>query len=81
MRDAFFEYDAKLREIDFPPSVTEAVNSLLDADRIVIADLDAVQEASSLGEVNELITRVTEDVNQSQAPATTRVVDGLIASR
>ena len=47
-RDTVFEFDGQVRKIDFPSSMREDVNHLLEADRTEIADLDAVGSANGL---------------------------------
>jgi hypothetical protein len=78
LRTAIFNFDATLREIPFPDSVEEEVNAVLDANGTVIADLDAVAEATSPPEAADLIDRFLKDANSILQPATAELQERLI---
>jgi hypothetical protein len=77
LRDVIFNFDAELREFPFPDALEEDVNSLLEANGTVIADLDAIGEATSLTEAEDLIVRFAEDFNSLYEPASAAVQKGL----
>lgn len=52
LRDAFFEFDADIRELRFPSSATVRVNDLLDNDAEVIEALDAYVEVTDVAGYN-----------------------------
>jgi hypothetical protein len=56
LRDLVFAYDAALRKIPFANAQATAVNTVLDADRTVIADLDAAGQASGATALGHLLT-------------------------
>jgi len=63
-RDALFNFDAKVRKINFPASAGDAVTALLEANRTEISDLDATSSASSFSEISRLLTkRLSTDDN------------------
>lgn len=77
LRDAVFEFDQTLRDLSFPSSLEEEVNTLLDADGTVIADLDAVGEAASGPEALDLLQRFRDDKAKQFDPAHARLTDAL----
>ena len=60
-RDAVFEFDGEVRKIEFPSSLQSDVNRLLEGDRTLIAELDAMGEADSFVEFAPLLKRVSRD--------------------
>jgi hypothetical protein len=73
LRDAFFEFDASLRELELAPDALEALNAALTANGQVIASLDAIREAEDVGEATELVNRVITDFNQRHAATLQRL--------
>ena len=60
-RTAVFNFDGAIRKIQFPSTLQADVNSVLDANKTLIADLDAVGSAKTLSEVNRLNGRANSD--------------------
>jgi len=77
LRTAYFEFDKTLRELALPASLEDEVNAVLDAQGTVIADLDAVGEASSGPEALDLIQRFRTDKADQYDPATDTLADAL----
>jgi hypothetical protein len=77
LRDAVFEFDQTVRDLPFPSSLEEEVNTVLDANGTVIADLDAVGEAGSGPEALDLLQRFRDDKAKQFDPAHQRLTDGL----
>lgn len=77
LRDAFFDFDAELREISFPASLEEELNSLLEANGTVIADLDAIGEATSASEAAKLVNQATYDFKALYGPASATLESAL----
>lgn len=75
-RDAVFNFDGTLRKISFPPSVQTDVNAMLEANRALIADLDAQAASSSPSEFDRFTPRINQDIKQLSA-ASTKVSRGL----
>jgi hypothetical protein len=61
-RDAMFNFDKELRKIDFPPGATSLVDELLEANRDLIADLDALGPAGDQAEFNRVSRRIAADL-------------------
>ncbi len=81
LRDAFFNFDSTIRDLAFPSSMREDVNRVLDATRIVIADLDAIGSAKTLAEAGRLLRRFQDDKAQEHDPATNELVDELVRAK
>ena len=64
VRNAVFEFDSRLREIEFPSEVQQEVNTVLSAAGEAIATLDAVAEASDVSEARELVERNFDEVGE-----------------
>ena len=60
-RDVIFEFDADVRKIKFLPDKQSDVNEMLEGDRTIIAELDAIGSANTRGEVARLLRRFTRD--------------------
>lgn len=60
LRNAFFNFDAALREISFPPETQELVNKVLTTIGQYIAVLDEFQTAQTPDEANQLLSRGEE---------------------
>lgn len=61
LRQNIFDYDAFIRKTTFPQTVSTEVADVLGADKVVIADLDAVGAASTTDEYNRVINAVIPD--------------------
>jgi hypothetical protein len=68
-----FAFDKELREIDFPSGATSLVNKLLDANRTLIADLDALGSARDEAEFSRVGRRIAADLRAFAA--TLRALD------
>jgi hypothetical protein len=77
LRDAFFNFDAELRGISFPAALEESVNSVLEANGTVIADLDAIGEATSAAEATKLVGQANDDFESLYEPASAVLSQGL----
>lgn len=77
LRTAVFDFDATLREIPFPDSSLEDVNTLLAANGTVIADLDTIGGSTSLPEATNLLDRFREDFRSLLEPASDALFEGL----
>jgi hypothetical protein len=60
-RDVLFEFDADVRKIKFPPSLQEDVNEMLEGDRTMIAELDAMGESKEFTDFSPLFKRFLRD--------------------
>jgi hypothetical protein len=61
-RTAVFNFDVgSVRKIQFPPELQTDVNSVLDATKTLVADLDAIGAAHGISEVNRLNQRANAD--------------------
>ena len=61
-RDAMYDFDGEFRKIDFPPAATRLVNDVLEADRSLIADLDALGPSQGTAEFNRISRRIAADL-------------------
>jgi hypothetical protein len=76
-RDTVFEFDGQVRRIKFPSSMQEDVNHLLEANRTVIADLDAVGSAKDFSELQRLLTSRLQSDDNAQSNAVKTVARDL----
>ena len=60
-RDVIFNFDAKIRNIHFPPARQTDVNLALEGNRTIIAELDAMGSAADLPEFARLFKRFMGD--------------------
>src|SRR3954454_9970980 len=60
-RTAVFDFDGTIRKIHFPATLQTDVNSVLDANKTLIADLDGIGSAHELSEINRLNQRANAD--------------------
>ena len=76
-RDAVFAFDGQVRKIDVPASARADVNTLLEANRTEIADLDAVGSAQDFSELQRLLTTRLQTDDQALNRAVKRVAADL----
>lgn len=60
-RTVIFNFDAAVRKIQMPDSVKVDVNGVLDANKTLIADLDAIGEVTGVPEFNRFVDRANAD--------------------
>jgi hypothetical protein len=60
-RDVIFNFDAAVRKIKFPPSITTDVNKMLEGDRTTIAELDAMGSSQGFVDFLPLFKRFQRD--------------------
>jgi hypothetical protein len=60
-RTVVFNFDAAVRKIQMPDSVKTDVNSVLDANKTLIADLDAIGDVPNVSEFNRFVDRANAD--------------------
>jgi hypothetical protein len=60
-RDVIFNFDAAVRKIKFPPSIQTDVNAMLEGDRTVIAELDAMGSSTGFVDFQPLFKRFFRD--------------------
>jgi hypothetical protein len=60
-RDVVFNFDAEARKIKFPPSIQTDVNGMLEGDRTIIAELDAMGGANTFVDFLPLFNRFRRD--------------------
>ena len=63
-RDAMYDFDGEIRKIDFPPGAVSLENDLLEANRSLIADLDALGPAQGATEFNRISRRIAADLRE-----------------
>ncbi|MEA2352049.1 MAG: hypothetical protein QOJ14_463 [Thermoleophilaceae bacterium] len=64
-RDVVFNFDADVRKIKFPSSIQEDVNKMLEGDRSIIAELDAMGAARAFTDFSPLFKRFLKDKGQA----------------
>jgi hypothetical protein len=77
VRTVFFDYDKTLRGIAFPASAQPAVNPLLEANGKLIADLDAIRDAKTIAEAQDLLHKLATDKASIHTKATNDLVAAL----
>jgi hypothetical protein len=60
-RDVIFNFDADARKIKFPPSLQTEVNKMLEGDRTIIAELDAMGASNGFVDFLPLFKRFQRD--------------------
>ncbi|MEA2398406.1 MAG: hypothetical protein QOK25_1962 [Thermoleophilaceae bacterium] len=60
-RDVIFNFDAEVRKIQFPPSIQTDVNAMLEGDRTLIAELDAMGSSRGFVDFQPLFKRFFRD--------------------
>ncbi len=69
LRDAWFEFDKKVRALELPLRFTKDLNELLTLDTTVIADLDKFNDALHPSVYNGLLTTLADDIDKFRSQA------------
>jgi hypothetical protein len=66
-RTVVFDFDGAIRKIQLPDSVKADLNAVLDANKTLISDLDAIGETTTVSEFNRFVDRVNADYRARRA--------------